>query len=506
MKITKESKQGISLIVLVITIILMIILAATVIISLNDNGIISNANNAVAATNLANVKQLASVKWAEAFFEGKTTQKEFNDYVTHELAEAGIKLEDYILIITEKGVEVYEVKEQWIEVYTGDSYTEEGMLLLGENKIFNNVNKFRITIQSDEYTGQIVAVPLYNEETGVYVFGVIENEKFIYYNSLEDFDSKVASADGNISVVGGTYMQEEGMSASILIIEATCDYKVTKIEELVTYNTYIEEDCDIAYTYLNGVWNDTPILNGGFVQADIVAKFYKTDEILEDFTFGTVNISGANGYRLELVGKGIMGDLSEGAAWTKPLFELMATSNEEIAERAIGLYVTEITVLGEITNIPSYSFYYFVNLRSIELNSSITQIADSSFVSCVNLKSIIIPDSVTDLGSAFLGCSSLKSVTLSKNITEIKNKTFYECLELSSIVIPDGVTSIGDHVFDLTSLEKITIPKSVIEIGDDDASFTLVVYYKGTQEEWSKINIDDGNNRFLNATVYYNSK
>lgn len=66
MLITKE-KQGISLIVLVITIIVMIILAATIIVSLNNNEIIKNANEAVQAYDLAQVKTIASSIWAEEY-------------------------------------------------------------------------------------------------------------------------------------------------------------------------------------------------------------------------------------------------------------------------------------------------------------------------------------------------------------------------------------------------------------------------------------------------------
>ena len=32
----------------------------------------------------------------------------------------------------------------------------------------------------------------------------------------------------------------------------------------------------------------------------------------------------------------------------------------------------------------------------------------------------------------------------------------------------------------------------------------LTVYYTGTEEEWNLINIDDGNDRLLNATIYFN--
>ena len=46
-----QKKKGISLIVLVITIIVMIILAGTIILSLNNNGIIEKANEAVEGNN-----------------------------------------------------------------------------------------------------------------------------------------------------------------------------------------------------------------------------------------------------------------------------------------------------------------------------------------------------------------------------------------------------------------------------------------------------------------------
>ncbi len=66
-----KNKKGISLIVLVITIIVMIILAASVIISLSNTGIINKANEAVDKTNKSEVYNLATLTWAEAFMDGK---------------------------------------------------------------------------------------------------------------------------------------------------------------------------------------------------------------------------------------------------------------------------------------------------------------------------------------------------------------------------------------------------------------------------------------------------
>ena len=65
-----RNKQGISLIVLVITIIVMIILAASVVITLSNSGIINRASEATGKTNRAQIEQYASIVWADAFMDG----------------------------------------------------------------------------------------------------------------------------------------------------------------------------------------------------------------------------------------------------------------------------------------------------------------------------------------------------------------------------------------------------------------------------------------------------
>jgi len=62
-----QKKKGISLIVLVITIIVMIILAAAIILSLNNAGIIGNANKAVEETDEAQLKNIAVLAWSDAY-------------------------------------------------------------------------------------------------------------------------------------------------------------------------------------------------------------------------------------------------------------------------------------------------------------------------------------------------------------------------------------------------------------------------------------------------------
>ena len=111
-------KKGISLIVLVITIIVMIIIAGAIIISLNSTNIIDKANEAVTASDLANARNTAMLKYAElaAGHDGealvevtnedgtKTTRKVTVEDYTAALTAAGFTASDYSVSINTNGI------------------------------------------------------------------------------------------------------------------------------------------------------------------------------------------------------------------------------------------------------------------------------------------------------------------------------------------------------------------------------------------------------------------
>ena len=103
---SKNNKQAISLIVLVITIIVMIILAGAIILTLNNNGIINKASEAVEKTNEATVNELAQTKWAEAYLKTDKSQEALEEYVLTELEKAGINIDEYSIKVTTNGVRV----------------------------------------------------------------------------------------------------------------------------------------------------------------------------------------------------------------------------------------------------------------------------------------------------------------------------------------------------------------------------------------------------------------
>ncbi|MBQ8044423.1 MAG: type II secretion system protein [Clostridia bacterium] len=102
----KRSKQGVSLIVLVITIIVMIILAGTIILSLNNSGIIDKAQEAVDKTNEAQLKQIVQVGWAEAYASGARTEEELKAGVDAVIEKNKLDVSNYDIVVTTSGVTV----------------------------------------------------------------------------------------------------------------------------------------------------------------------------------------------------------------------------------------------------------------------------------------------------------------------------------------------------------------------------------------------------------------
>ncbi len=111
---------------------------------------------------------------------------------------------------------------------------------------------------------------------------------------------------------------------------------------------------------------------------------------------------------------------------------------------------------------------------------------DYSIFGSTNLVSITIPDGVTEIyDSTFSGCYSLKEVNLSNNLNRIGAMAFTECTDLTSIILPDSLTSIDYGAF--FACDNLTD-----------------VYFMGTEEEWSCIEIGSDNDSLINATIHYN--
>ena len=215
--------------------------------------------------------------------------------------------------------------------------------------------------------------------------------------------------------------------------------------------------------------------------------------------------------------------------------------------------LTGITLSGSVTSIGSWAFQSCDSLTSVTMRNGVTDIGDNAFAYCKNLTSVTIPNSVKTIGTSafyncagltrvtipgsvtrieqdtFKGCSGLTSVTISAGVASIESGAFRDCTSLTSVTIPgsvtsiegyafaycsaltsliihDGATSIGISAFmNCTSLGSVTIPKSVTDIGGyafSSCRSLTDVYYGGTETDWTKITIGNGNGNLTSATLH----
>lgn len=197
--------------------------------------------------------------------------------------------------------------------------------------------------------------------------------------------------------------------------------------------------------------------------------------------------------------------------------------------------LTDITISGSVKTISPSSFWGCTELSEIIIENGVESIDNQAFYGCASLKDITIPDSVTFIGSGiFTGCTSLESVTMPKSITStIGNALFDKCKKLKKITLPEGATAIDGWAFqDCAGLTEVNIPETVTSIGTGafwncsqiksinipkgvtsiaDKAFAGCtglknVYYGGTEAEWKKLDIGEGNPKLKEAKVHFSAK
>ncbi len=172
--------------------------------------------------------------------------------------------------------------------------------------------------------------------------------------------------------------------------------------------------------------------------------------------------------------------------------------------------IESVTIGNSVTTIGKGAFTNCLLLKTLKLGNKVKTIGDYAFEKCEYLANVNIPDSVTAIGMyAFRDCERLKSVTIPDSVRTLEDSVFLSCEALESISIGNGVTEIGGWL--CSSCPKLTtaVIGSAVKVIDYEAfgrDKLQKVYYKGTQQQWDKIDIlvEDGfntSNSYLIETV-----
>lgn len=231
---------------------------------------------------------------------------------------------------------------------------------------------------------------------------------------------------------------------------------------------------------------------------------------------------------------------------------LYSKDKTKLLQYAVGKEDSTFTIPDGVVSIEDSAFMGSNFLRTVKIPNSVVYIKDDVFWFCNKLLEISIPDSVKEMGhTVFCNCDSLKTIKMGSGLQKTDD-IFYECKYVENLfikdivqycsadidhiadcdndgynlylngtlvtelVIPEGVTTISYGAFgECASIKKVVLPKSLSKIesyafGDRRDWLPhpkLDIYYKGTEEEWSKVKIDDEDNGGLNsATMHFNFK
>lgn len=135
--------------------------------------------------------------------------------------------------------------------------------------------------------------------------------------------------------------------------------------------------------------------------------------------------------------------------------------------------------------IPTYAFFGFKPLQTVELSDKVVAIGSYAFGSCDVLKKVTFSSALKDIyEGAFSGCAKLTTIDIPANsqITKLNDKVFYGT-GIKNITLGANITSIGKQCFANSALREITFSVNSVGYGAfADCSSLIKVNSLLTQE------------------------
>lgn len=188
-----------------------------------------------------------------------------------------------------------------------------------------------------------------------------------------------------------------------------------------------------------------------------------------------------------------------------------------------GCSLSSVIVPGSILEIPIGAFEYSEKLRTVTISEGIKTINNVAFQGCTTLESLYIPASVTYFGfGAISNCTNLTSI----DVNQQNERYWSDGYSLFSNVygsyghgvqltcfapgitgvykVPENVNYINDEAFRGSRLSGVVLPANLFSIENNafmGCDSLNKVYYSGTREQWSNIEVGYGNDDLLHVEI-----
>ena len=381
----KKSKkqEGITLIALVITIIVLLILAAVTINALSgDNGILKRASQAKKGTNQSNVEEV--------------TKLSINGLITDNLGDVSTITPQVLANRINKDYNRTDVTAEDSEFPTNMVFAKEKLAVPVDIKL---------TVGTAEKS---------EDNSGIYA-GDIDESK-IAPPELFNYEPIETGSNNKIASIGDM--------SSLPLKEARITGIKPEYANAYGYNPETREN-DLTNTNyeikFEGI-TDTLIVP---YQVQINGEMYKVTE---------VNISVRSGYFSTPVPN------IENVIFPNTVKKINVSGISWWRNFDLERKTKTIKLPNKITELPEGIYASANHMTTFEIPKSVTKIEKSAFDTCTSLTSIDLPKGLTSIGEgAFFGCTGLTDISIPDGVTNIGPGAFDACTKLASVTYK-GVT------------------------------------------------------------------
>lgn len=419
-------------------------------------------------------------------------------------------------------------------VADGDSSAAEKNSITGEDAIITNDGSYTVSAKIDASTDIIEFLEI---ATDINAYDYLLEGETAFDASLRStmfslhftVDSiEVQHPDGTVTPLTYTgpsdstlRVADDGKSVQLSILNVWSSKK--------TNDLYSEETSGEYFQVAGGLQPDDQVVVNFTVKG---IENGNTTDAAENTETKTV---GALTYQLE-ADRAIVTQCDKSAEEVEIPSEIAGKPVLQIAEDAFQFCenLTSVEIPDTVQTIGKNAFWNCHKLQHVTLPKNLTAVGDNCFRSCGLLAELEIPVTLQKIGlDAFCDTAWLKNqqtenplvqvnhilidattcsgtaVEVPDGVTEIGNFAFYNCGNLQKIMLPASVTKIDWGAFwQCSGLETLTVQGNLAKIGESafsDCTKLSAVYTVMSEDEWSNVQIESGNELLEQATIHYNS-